>query len=161
MTRTLLMATLKERRAAWEAALAAVPRARWCEPGTVGAWSVKDIIVQIVYQEQWCADRLGEARRGEAYAPCAMDELSPDERAQLLYRQHCHRPLADVLAEAHFSFRRLLREVETHNEASLPQPQAFAGAASPRLVWQGLWREVGEHYDQHTANLRAWRGGGA
>lgn len=135
VAKAALLAMLKARRAEWEAALKAVPETRWCEPGAAGRWSVKDIIVQVVYREQWYADRLGEALRGEVYAPCGMDALPLEACSQLIYRQHCHRPLSDVLAEAHFSYRRLLRAVEAHGEAFLTQPQAFAGNPEPRPVW--------------------------
>ena len=159
MTKARLVVMLRAARAEWEAALRAVPEQRLCEPGAAGAWSVKDVIVQLAYHEQWWADRLDEALRSEAYAPSAMDGLAGESLSQLLYRQHCHRPLADVLAEAHYSFRRLLRAVGAHSEAFLTQPQAFAGAPKAVPVWQGLWGEVCGRYERQGANLRAWLAG--
>jgi len=156
MTKARLIEMLRAARAEWEAALRAVPEQRLCEPGAAGAWSVKDVIVQLAYLEQWYADRLDEALRGEAYAPSAMDGLAGESLSQVLYRQHRYRPLADVLAEAHYSFRRLVRAVEAHSEAFLTQPQVFAGAAKAAPVWQGLRREVCGRYERHGAILRAW-----
>jgi hypothetical protein len=159
LTKARLIEMLRAARAEWEAALRAVPEGRLCEPGAAGAWSVKDVVVQLAYLEQWYADRLDEALRGEPYAPCAMDALAGESLSEVLHRQHRHRPLADVLAEAHYSFRRLLRAVDAHSEAFLTQPRAFAGAPEAAPVWHGLRSEVCGRYERHGADLRAWLAG--
>jgi len=156
MTKARLIETLKARRAAWEAALAAVPEARMTEPGAAGVWSVKDLIVHLNYYEQWYASRMEEVLRGERHTPTSMDRMHWDERNDLVYQQNRYRPLADVLAEAHHSFHRLLRAVEAQSEAFLTEPQTFEGAPGPVRIWEMLRGDVYDHYGLHIPSLEAW-----
>jgi hypothetical protein len=129
-------------------------------PGAAGAWSVKDLIALVVYYEQWWADRMAEALRGETFEPTAMDRLPAEARRQVIYRQHRFRPLADVCAEAHYSYRRLLRAVDAQPETLLIEALTYPCVLGPARLWERLQAEVCDRYHQHGAEIRAWLGGG-
>jgi uncharacterized damage-inducible protein DinB len=159
MTKTKLIETLRAKRAAWDALLAAAPEERMTEPGAAGAWSVKDIVAHLTYHERWYADRLHEQLRGEHYAPTEIDRMHFEERNERIYQQHRDLPLAQVLAESRQAFERLLAGVEAHTETFLIEPQQFEGMPAPFAVWQMLRGDVYEHYEQHMPSIRQWMDG--
>ncbi len=157
MNKAELLATLREKRAEWDVALAAVPHERMTEPGVAGEWSVKDLVAHLSMFELWYADRLDENLRGVRYTPVETDwSLSFDERNALNYQKNRDRDLEDVLDESRSAFRRLLAGVESNDEAFLIEPQQFPGAPGPIVVWQMLRGDVYDHYGEHIASIRAW-----
>ena len=156
MTKAELLATLRSRRAEWDAVLAAVPVDQMDEPGVAGEWSVKDFVVHITYHERWFADRLHESLRGEVYVPTEMDSMDFDERNDRIFRQNRDRPAADVLAESREAFRRLIAGVDAHSEEFLIEPQQFQGVPVPVTIWKMLRGDIYEHYGEHIASIRSW-----
>ena len=156
MTKTRLLATLRSKRAEWDALLAEVPPAEMAEPGVAGEWSVKDIIAHVTYHERWFADRLHENLRGETYVPTEMDRMEFDERNERIFQQNRNRSVSEVLAESQQVFQRLMAGVQAHSEEFLLEPQHFEGAPEPVTVWQLLRGDVYEHYGEHLPAIKNW-----
>ena len=156
MTKARLLATLRAKRAEWDAVLAEVPVAEMTEPGVAGEWTVKDIIAHLTHHERWFADRLHEQLRGESYVPTEMDTMEFDERNDRIFQQNRNRPLADVLAESRQVFQRLIEGVQAHSEAFLIEPQHFEGAPEPVTIWKLLRGDVYEHYGAHVPAIKDW-----
>src|SRR5687767_14646008 len=101
MTKNKLIATLRSKRAEWDATLAEVPENLMTESGVAGEWSVKDIIAHLAYFERWYAERIHEQLRGEQYAPTELDQMSYDQQFDQLnkavFELNRDRSLQDVL----------------------------------------------------------------
>jgi uncharacterized protein (TIGR03083 family) len=156
MTKARLLAELRAARSEWDALMAAVPEERMTEPGAAGDWSVKDVIAHLTSYDRWFV-RASEAHfRSELPPLDGTEGMSFEERNQFLYRQAQQRPLAEVLAESHEVFQRLLEVVEAHTEEFLTQPQQFEGVPEPILVWKILQGDGYAHYRDHMPSIRAW-----
>lgn len=156
MTKTKLINTLREKRAEWDAALAAVPENLMTQPGAAGEWSVKDIIAHINHFERWYADRLHETLRGEVYEPTELDRMQDiDEQNQIIYEQNKNRPLAEVLTESKEGFQRLMEGVLAHPESFLLEPHDF-GAPEPIVIWKNLRGDIYDHYAAHIPSIQQW-----
>jgi hypothetical protein len=156
MTKQQLIATLRERRMAWDATMARVPSQRMAEPGVDGTWSVKDIVAHLGYYERWYADRMGEMLRGERYEPNELDRLHYEDRNVRVYEQNRDRPADELLRESREAFERLIAAVEAHDESFLIEPQGFEGAPGPQFVWKMLRGDVYDHYGPHIAAVERW-----
>ncbi len=156
MTKTRLLATLRSKRAEWDAVLSEVPAAQMDEPGVAGDWSVKDIVAHLTYHERWFADRLDESLRGEIYVPTEMDRMPFDERNDRIYQKNRRRPAAEVLAESRQVFQRLVEGVQAHSEAFLTEPQQFEGVPEAVTIWKMLRGDVYEHYGEHLPSIKSW-----
>jgi hypothetical protein len=156
MTKSTLLATLRAKRAEWEAVLAKVPAEEMTKPGVAGEWSVKDIVAHLSFFERWYADRLHEQLRGERYTPTEFDFMPFDQRNDLLFQQNRERPLPEILAESQEGFEQLMAGVEAQTEAFLIEPQQFEGLPEPVRVWEMLRGDVYDHYAQHLPSIEQW-----
>ena len=149
MTKAELLATIKQKRAEFDAAVAKVPHDQRTAISVQGEWSVKDIIAHLTNYEAWMADRLHERLQGIDYAPAPLDMMHYDERNKIIHEQNKDRTLADVLAWSQATHKRLIEGIEAHAEAFLIEPQQLAGAPEPVIIWKMLRSEVYDHYAEH------------
>jgi hypothetical protein len=149
MTKIVLLETLRDRRAEFDAVLMKVPQEAMTLPGVQGEWSVKDIIAHLAYYERWMADRIHEQLRGETYTPNELDMMHFDARNIIIHGLYKDHTLPEVLALSQVAFHRLVSGVEAHSEAFLTEPQ-------PILVGEMLRSEVYDHYRQHIPYIEAW-----
>jgi uncharacterized protein (TIGR03083 family) len=156
MTKARLLAELRAARSEWDTLMAAVGEERMTEPGAAGDWSVKDVIAHLTSFDQWFVKASEAHFRGEPPPPDGTEGMSFEQRNQFRYHQARQRPLAQVLAESHEVFQRLLEVVEAHQEDFLIQPQLFEGLPEPILVWKLLEGDGYAHYRDHMASIRAW-----
>lgn len=113
-----------------------IPEERMLEPGVIGEWSVKDVLTHVAY---WDDDLLAAIERFMSGTP------EPEERDwqaenDRVYAERRDWPLADVrrdLLDTHDRVLTALRNAPGFDTASL--------------------RESWEHYDEHAAEIRAWR----
>lgn len=164
MTKAVLLERMRAGRAEWEALLAAVPHDRMIEPGVEGAWSVKDILAHVTVYEQWTADQLEAAARGETEMavrpdiPPGADSFDTNERNAAYYTAYRARPLAEVAAWSREEYPRLLAAVE-----ALPEGMLITPGRVPLIGDSALWVLVAgnsyDHYAVHAAAIRAWLAG--
>jgi hypothetical protein len=119
-----------------------IPRDRMVEPGAVGIWSVKDLLGHIAFwDEQAVVD--GPLRlRGEADLSLDFDAINRREAAR-----RADRSLDEQGAEmrqAHEALIAFLRGQSTTEREALGLCGCLQGYTH-------------EHYDEHAADLRAWR----
>jgi hypothetical protein len=158
MTKERLLSELRAARREWDALMATVSEERMTEPGAAGDWSVKDVIAHLTSFDRWFVMASEAYFRGEPPPPDGTEGMSFEEQNQFRYRQAQQRPLAEVLAESHAVFQRLLEVVEAHTEDFLTQPQQFEGVPEPILVWKLLEGDGYAHYRDHMPSIRAWLG---
>ncbi len=126
----------------WVAALKGIPEDRMTEPGVCGAWSVKDLIGHVA---SWDADALADVERIMTGAP----EQPQDVQA---------RNEASAAANATRSLEDLRTELARNHEAVVVALRGLA-ADDPRTlaICRAIAEDTWEHYDDHAAQVRAWR----
>lgn len=115
---------------------AGIPEERMVEPGVVGEWSVKDVLAHVAY---WDNDRLERIDRFVNGLP-EPDETDWQAVNERVYAERRDWPLADVRRDLLDTHERLL--------TALCHAPGYDHA---------LLQEDWEHYDEHAAEIRAWR----
>jgi hypothetical protein len=157
MTKAELLAQIRAERDRLEATLAEVDEARVGQPGVVGVWSVKDLLVHIAAWETLMVGWLEEIQRGEvpeALAPgSSWDEL--DALNEQIYLENRDRPLEEVQADFFVSFERAWNAVEKVPEELLIDPEQ-APWREGHPLWQLVAANTFWHYQEHRASIDVW-----
>ncbi len=157
MTKAKLLAQIRAERDRFEAILAELDAAQMVQPGVVGLWSVKDILAHIAAWESLMVGWLEEILKGdipEALAPGqSWDGL--DQFNEQIYLENRPRPLDDVLAEFHASFRRAWDAVHAAPEEALLEADRYPWREG-NPVWHIVAANMSWHYPEHGASIRAW-----
>ena len=119
-----------------------IPRDRMVEPGAVGIWSVKDLLGHIAFwDEQAVVD--GPLRlRGEADLSLDFDAINGREAARRADRSLDEQE--PEMRQAHETLVAFLGGKSTTEREALGLCGCLQG-------------HTHEHYDEHAADLRAWR----
>jgi hypothetical protein len=126
---------------AWVDAVAGIPDERLAEPMT-GHWTGKDLLGHVAFWEEWV---IGECRRILAGEPNSEEDLDPLNQAQVDdHKQASAAEQKQYRDEAHAQLMAFL--------ARIPEDTPVF----PRLVKALEW-ETYKHYDEHAAEVRAWR----
>ena len=128
---------------AWRAATEGIPEERTTEPVT-GHWTAKDLLGHVAFWEDWVIAHCQRILAGEP-------EPDDDERMDALNQSQVAEskdvPVADQLRYRDEAHARLAAFLTTIRDG---EPKF------PRLVEALEW-ETYKHYDEHTAEVRAWR----
>jgi hypothetical protein len=135
MPRDELIANIDRSWDAWTAALDGIPEDRASEPGVCGYFSVKDLIGHVAFWDEQDLARAHKLARGE--------EVQPNDWATMNDRDFEARK-SDTLAA------QTARMVAAHARLSA-DVRNFDGVDELRLD------EVWPHYDEHAAEVFAWR----
>lgn len=128
---------------AWVAAVEGIPDERLTEP-MAGHWSGKDLIGHVAFWEDWV---IGDCRRILAGEPDPGEDLDPINQAQVEDAKGAS--VADQKRYRDEAHARLMAFLDTIPEET---------PTFPELVKALEW-ETYAHYDEHTAQVRAWREG--
>jgi hypothetical protein len=127
------------------------------EPGVVGDWSVKDILVHLSLWEAELVTLLWQARQGRKPTTAQLSPDTVDELNARWYPIHKDRALDKVLEDFHAVRRQTARRVEAFTDQELADPELFAW-----LDGEPLERWIAEdsygHEAEHMAQIVAWRG---
>jgi len=161
-TKAEFLATMQAERAQWEALLAAIGEARMTEPGVAGHWSVKDVVAHISAYERWILEQLEALARNETPPPSLMDDNDMERRNTIAHEQTRDLALSVILADAQHTYDQLAQLVANTPEADLMETQralAFVKAhwGNDTALWGAVAGLTYGHYDEHLADLRAWR----
>jgi predicted enzyme related to lactoylglutathione lyase len=157
ITKADLIAARRAGQADLEVALAAVGEARMTEPGAAGHWSVKDVLAHIAVGDEWTADQIERATRGDP-PPSAVEmrQMQADGffdnefRNTYYYNENKGRPLADVLAWQRTAREQLLNALEAAPDAVLAQPDWWTGGRPLAEVIPTT------HDHEHAEGICAW-----
>jgi hypothetical protein len=152
MTKAQLLAKMHATRYEWDALFATITPAQMIQPGTIGEWSIKNVIFHCTSYARWFVTALQAVLLG-APLPEPENTLPIDERNHLDFQQSQQYALDTVLADAQDVSRRLIELTEAQSEAFLLEPQRFAGIAEPVIVWKHL-EHVCNHYHSHMDAIR-------
>jgi hypothetical protein len=136
-----LLGETERRWQSWVDAVEGIPEERLAEPVT-GHWTGKDLLGHVAFWEEWVIDECQRILAGE---PNTDDDLDPLNQAQVedskdasvaeqkRYRDEAHARLMAFLA-------------------TIPEETPVFPALVKALEW-----ETYKHYDEHAAEVRAWR----
>lgn len=127
----------------WRAATDGIPDARMSEPVT-GHWTAKDLIGHVAFWDDWV---IGHCQRILAGQPEPDDDSALDALNQNQVKASATASVADQLRyrdEAHARLRQFLTTIR--------DDETQFGRLVEALEW-----ETYKHYDEHAAEVRAWR----
>jgi uncharacterized protein (TIGR03083 family) len=132
--------------ASWQSLLATldgIPEDRMTEPGPVGDWSVKDIFGHIAFWDRMAIEAVRRRAAGQADRQLDWETLNETEAAA-----RRDRPLDALRDEMLRTHERLLDTVRSLLDQD-PTKEA--------TIIDSLRADTYEHYDEHAAEIRAWR----
>lgn len=121
----------------WQEALGSIPEERMTEAGAAGEWSVKDLMAHVAFWDETAAK--GAHARGAGETPEQFDWREANDREAALRSSWT---LAESRAAMEAAHQQVLDAVERYPELG------------PNF-WQS---STFEHYQEHVADIRAWRG---
>jgi hypothetical protein len=156
MSKADILSSLKASREAMLEAVDGLDAAAMCEPGVIGDWSVKDILVHLSLWEAELVTLLWQARQGRKPTTAQLSPESVDELNARWYPLHKDRALDRVLEDFHAVRRQTARRVEAFSDEELADPELF-----PWLEGESLERWVAAdsygHEAEHRPQILAWR----
>ncbi len=163
MTKSQFIATMRAERQQWQAAIAAIGRARMTAPGCAGVWSARDVVAHVTAYERWMLDALEALARGESAPPSLLDDKDMERRNLAAHELTRRLSLDAVEAEAQRVWDRLTQAV-----AATPAETLLDVSRAPAFVRRGwddttaLWEAIAgltyAHYEEHLPDFRAWAG---
>jgi hypothetical protein len=182
-TKTELIARTRQSRAAWEESFGAIPGDKLLIPGAAGYWSAKDLQAHLTTDHRWITGQLRALVRGEVPTadecyghdqtpPPGTDLADQDRRNAWWLSIDRERSLDEVLATIPEHADALEAAIDAVPDNEFPRAYTFADnahIAQIRLARDGepgwplgaiIASYADEHYDTHTADLRAaWEHG--
>lgn len=122
--------------------LAGIPEDRLDEPGVCGDWSISDLLGHIAFWDRYSLDRGRDSLENRAFESVPWEEMNDRDIAA-----RSGRTSAENRADMESAHREMLAFV-----AAAPQDP---GILVPMLKRMGM--DTDEHYDEHAAEIRAWR----
>lgn len=136
------MTTVERVEASWAAlqeALDGLAIERMSEPGVAGDWSVKDLLAHVAYWEGRAIGTIERSLAGEQELSAGDETV--DSINEGVYDERSDWSVERALDEFHGTHQRFMAALRQHP------------GIDPNLIAEDAW----EHYDEHTAGIRAWR----
>src|SRR4051812_47910572 len=102
------------------------------QPGAVGVWSVKDVLVHIAFWERYAANILHAAARGET--PDLFADDSTERNNASVVAQYYQRSLSAVIADWQQAREELIEAIENLDDADLNDPDRFPWSGGRTLA---------------------------
>jgi hypothetical protein len=153
--RRRLAATIDIERQAWRDLVAEVGVDRMIEPGPMGDWSFRDLVVHLLGWRERTIARLEAVAAGQPDPPDPWPaDLEDDDAINDWFQaQGAGRTVPELLVEADASYERLASALAAIPAATLTDPEAIPwldGAAAVDVDW------LSHLHDEHDASIRAW-----
>jgi hypothetical protein len=137
MTKEEILAQIDTSWANLSDAIAGIPADRLAETGVSGHWSAKDVLGHVAFWDRFSAAQAERMLAGEPEPEGGNDWQGLNDQ--------------DHAAKADWDAARILAELEPAHTALLVAYRALP-SLDPEQV-----KEDWEHYDEHAAEIRAWR----
>lgn len=156
MEKRQLLDALTEGREKLLQAIEGLDDAEMLQPGVIGEWSVKDILVHLTRWEAELVKLLWQAAQGIEPSTVHFTSQSVDELNARWYAESRDRQLPLVLKDFHAARFQTIRRVQELPEAALSDPDYFTWSGSQPL-WKWIAGDSFEHEAEHEVQIRAWR----
>ena len=123
------------------------------QPGAVGVWSVKDVLVHIAFWERYMVNMLQAIARGKTPDLLADDET--ERRNASVVAQYYQRPLAAVISDWQEAREDLLEALEDLDDKDLNDPDRFAWSVG-RTLLDRIADNSFDHEQEHIEQIREW-----
>lgn len=159
-TRARMIGRIRDEQDAWRALVDEVGRERMHEPGPMGAWSFRDLVVHLLGWRERTIARLEAAAAGRDVPPDPWpDGLGSDDAVNdWIQDQGRNGSVDQVLDDADRSFDRLAAALDAFGDERLTDPggvPGFEGYPLATTDWLSHWHEEHEHDVQRWLAQRA------
>jgi len=153
--RSTLATAIETEHQAWRALVAEVGEDRMTEPGPMGEWSFRDLVVHLLGWRDRTIARLEAVAAGQPDPPEPWpDDLDEDDGINDWFQARgAGRSVRDVLDEADASYGRLTAALVSIPVATLSDPAGISwldGAAAVDVDW------LSHLHEEHDPSIRAW-----
>jgi hypothetical protein len=151
-----LAAIIDTERQAWRDLVAEVGVDRMTEPGPMGEWTFRDLIVHLLGWRERTIARLEAIAAGQPDPPDPWPADLPDDDDAIndwFQAQGAERSVADLLADADASYERLGRALAAIPADTLTDPAGIPwldGSAAIEVDW------LSHLHDEHESSIRKW-----
>jgi hypothetical protein len=156
VSKAAILSELNASREAMLKALEDLDDDQMLEPGVIGDWSVKDILVHLSLWEAELVTLLWQAREGRKPTTAQLSRETVDELNARWYLIHKDRALDQVLEDFQAVRRQTARRVDAFTDQELADPGLF-----PWLDREPLEHWIAEdsygHEAEHMAQIITWR----
>jgi hypothetical protein len=155
LSKTQLLAELKQENASWQALLDEIGEANMTQPEVAGGWSIKDIVAHLTGWRRWTVRRFQATLHHEPDVPPPWpSELQEDDAINAwIYQSNRNRPVADVLSDSREVFQHLVDAMEAFSEDELQDPRRFAWLEGEPLSGKLFFSHF---HQEHEPDMRAW-----
>ncbi len=155
LSKTQLLAELRNEQAAWEALLDEIGEAHMTQPDVAGGWSIKDIVAHLT---GWCRRSV---RRFQALLnhkpdfspPWPLELREDDEINAWIYEANRDRPLADVLSDSREVFQQLVETLDAISRDELQDLGRILGLEEEQVSGSMFFAHF---HEEHEPDMRAW-----
>jgi len=126
------------------------------QPGVMGEWSIKDILIHLTRWEAELVKLLWQAKQGKMPSSVHFSNIEVDEINEHWYQDSRSRTLEIALADFHGVRNQTIRRVEDFNDKDLTDPKAYPWLKDIPL-WQWIAGDSFEHEAEHAVQIRDWR----
>ncbi|OGO71165.1 MAG: hypothetical protein A2Z37_06955 [Chloroflexi bacterium RBG_19FT_COMBO_62_14] len=156
MSKEAVISSLKTTRESLLSAIEGLDNETMLEPGVIGDWSIKDILVHLSLWEAELVTLLWQARQGRRPTTAQLGDESVDDLNARWYQMHKDRDLAQVLDDFHAVRHQTLRRVDGFSDRELTDPELFPWLNGESLE-QWIDSDSFGHEAEHVAQILTWR----
>lgn len=156
MNKAQLLEALRVGREKFLQAIEGLSDEEMVQPGVVGDWSVKDILVHLTRWEAELVKLLWQAGQGVKPTTVHFTSSSVDDINARWYAESRDRPLSLALQDFNAVRVQTIRRVNELPEEALVDADHFPWAESQPL-WKWIAGDSFEHEAEHEAQIRSWR----
>lgn len=155
ITKAALLDNIQNGYNRFEALLAPLSEEQVATSAVNDSWTIKDNIAHLTAWQDYLLNQLQGILDGKQ-PPAFMPGLSEDKINEGFYQQNKDRQLAEVIADFHLSYQRVLAAVQDISEEALNAPFPWRKEGNP--VWGLIAGNTYEHYEEHGNIIRRWLG---
>ena len=154
MSKKELLRDLHAENAEWERLLEEIGRERMDEPGTAGAWSIKDVIAHLTAWRRRTVGRLRAVTDGRPEPqPEWPSHLKEDDEINAWFHERDRdRTVDDVLADARRIFSELVDAIKAIPEETLADSSRFPWFEGQPVTGPAFF---GHFHEEHEHDMRA------
>lgn len=155
MTKDELIQKIESEWATLQAALDGLTEEQMHQPGVVGEWTIKDVLVHITAWQTRLIATLFKAERGIT-PETTEGGKTVNQMNEKFYREMKDRPFEQVWDDLDSSYYQLLNRLGVWKEKDLFDPKRFKWMQGSPFV-EYIAGDSYEHYAEHAAQIREWR----
>ena len=156
MNKEAILAALETSREDFLDSIEGLSDDRLQQPGVVGDWSIKDLMIHLTRWEAELVKLLWQARQGKSPSSAHFSSIAVDEINDRWFQESHNRSFDLALEDFHGIRNQTIRRVEEFSDKELTDPKRYAWLKEVPL-WQWIAGDSFEHETEHTAQILTWK----